>query len=300
MRPRREGGRWPVVTAVALAWAAAVAAADDRKGPAPAPVRLDVPDAARLEVKAYWDPVKESEYQFHTDWAELKALRPAKEAVTYAGADFRALLPPGPVAPGELWELNRDGLLKFLRQLHPGARLEFHINDNHSRGGGFGCLRAADGRWADVMFRAHAQFALKEGFFTPGRFAGRLVLDRDSGKVAYFRMFLPPAAVNVDLGWQRPFTFEAGGKVIRHTEWGASMAFVPRLELVGGDPEILKVVGRVAGKTEDEVTAAFARRFYLFHGTDWVPFGEALARARKLGKPVHLIALAGALDDESC
>src|SRR5688572_16083744 len=116
-----------VVAAVLLVGGVAVWrpwAGGDRTPVRPDPADpLRVADDARLEVVAHWGPITESEYNFHRRWDELKNLRPARARVTYTGADFQALLPAKAVAPGELWELSDDGLLTFLRQLHPGARL---------------------------------------------------------------------------------------------------------------------------------------------------------------------------------
>ena len=263
--------------------------------------RLRVADSARLEVAAHWGPITESEYSFHRRWDELRTLRPARERATYSGADFQALLPSQPAAPGELWEVSDDALLKFLRQLHAGVRFKLHINNGDSRGGGYGCVRACDNRWADVMLRVHAEFALKEGVFTPGQFAGRLVLDRSSGRVVYFRLLLPPSPVNVDIGWRQVAEFKVGDRVVKaEPTWIADAGSVSRLELVGGDDGVLRTVERVPGQSVEQVNASFARRLYRFAAIDWVPFDQAVAAATRAGKPLHVIAINGTLDDESC
>ena len=299
-----DSGRWYVAIAAAVLHgglaAGSLRSADEKPSPAGPKVRLDVTDAARLDVRAFWEQVTESEFNFHRTWDELRDFRPARGVATYGGADFRALLPPGPVAVGQLWELNGEGLLKFLRQIHPGATLKLHLNNGDSRGGGYGCLRACDDRWADVVFRAHAEFVLRGGYFTPGQFAGRLVLDRSSGTVAFFRLHLPPAPVNFDVGRRVTVGFKVGDKEVQEVRHATDAGSVPRLELTGGDEGALRAVERAPGRAMEEVTAAFARRFYQFKAIDWVDFDEAVAAARRSGKPLNVIALNGTLDDESC
>jgi hypothetical protein len=299
MMAHERSGLYVAIAVVVLQ--SGIAAADDKKPSTDRhAVRLQVADGAQMEVKAYWGPITESEFSFHRVWDELRNLRPARERATYGATDFRSLLPSDPVDPGELWELSDEGLLKFLRQFHSGARLKLHINNGDSRGGGYGCLRACDERWADVMFRIHAEFALKEGVFTPGYFAGRLVLERSSGKIVFFRLYLPTSPVNVDVGWQKILKFKVGDKVKRETHWATDAGSVSRLELVGGNDENLRAVERLPGKSVEEVNAAFARRFYRFKEIDWTDFDRAVAAARRTGKLLHVIALNGTLDDESC
>jgi hypothetical protein len=273
----------------------------DGKAPfSPTKVHLHVADSTRLEVRAYWGAITDSEFHFHRQWAELRELRPAQESVTYSGTDFRALLPRAPVAPGDMWELDGEALLRFLRQLHSGARLQLHLNNGDSRGGGYGSLRAYDERWVEILFRIHTEFALKEGVFTPGQFAGRLVLERMGGKVVFFRLYVPPSPVNVDIGWKRSVEVKRDGKRHRETHWAADAGSVSRLELVGGDTDVLRSLEGMPGKSIAEVNAAFARRFYRFKAINWVDFDQAVAAARRTGKPLHIIALNGTLDDESC
>ena len=86
----------------------------------------------------------------------------------------------------------------------------------------------------------------------------------------------------------------------RETHWAADAGSVSRLELVGGDADVLRALERVPGKSVEEVNASFARRFYRFKQVDWAAFELAVAAARRTGKPLHVIALNGTLDDESC
>src|SRR5207249_5448063 len=120
---------------------------------------------------------------------------------SYSGSDFRAFLPRGPVTVGAIWDLKEEGLLTFLRQLHRGATLKLHINNGDSPGA-FACLRALSPQYAEIVFRVHAEFVLRDGFFTPGQFTGSLVIDRLRAQPAFFRMYLPQGPINFDVGWR--------------------------------------------------------------------------------------------------
>ena len=43
-----------------------------------------------------------------------------------------------------------------------------------------------------------------------------------------------------------------------------------------------------------------SRRFYRFAELDWLDLATGVQLARETGRPLHLIALFGTLDDESC
>jgi hypothetical protein len=150
------------------------------------------------------------------------------------------------------------------------------------------------------MFRVHAEFKLKDGVFTPGQFAGRMLLDRSDGKVVFFHLFLPSSPVNVDIGWRQTLEAKVGNKVNRAAVWTADAGSVSRLELIGGRKSDLSVVEGLPGKTTEEVSVVFARRLYRFKGIEWVEFEKAATAAQRSGKPLHVIALNGTLDDESC
>jgi len=265
---------------------------------------LTVSDPAELRVDAYWEPIKDSQYDLHHKWEELGKLRPAFQSRVYSGSDFRAFLPGKPVSVGEIWALEGDGLLTFLRQFHSGATLRLHINNGDSLGA-YACLRGVSDQYAQVVFRIHAEFVLRDGFFTPGQFTGSLVLDRASNRPVFFRMYLPPAPVNFDVGWR--IAIDGHGKMTvggteveveaRHiTDAGC----VPRMELIGGNPEVIDGAKWLAVKSLDEVKRALALRSYRFKNIEWVEFEDALRLARKADKPLHVVAVDGTLDDESC
>lgn len=272
----------------------------DQLGPSNQKFQLKVAKSDWLSVKAFWEPIKESMYRLHNDWDELRNLRPAKETVDYAGFDFQAFLPAHPVAEGEIWDLSREGLLKFLRQFHKRATLDLHLNNGDSLGGGFACLKACNEQWADIMFRCHGEFVLEGGFFTPGRFIGRLILGRKSGHVVYFRLHLPPSQVNYDLGKRFTHWVKLGDKEVEQENHATDAGFLPRLELIGGNESVLAIVEKIPGQTIEQVTQALAHRFYRSSEIQWIDFGQALIEARRRGKPLHVVALEGTFDDESC
>jgi hypothetical protein len=301
---RSQSGKGVHIAAVLLLGGVALftlrAAGEHNHPPEGGPAdRVRVADSARLEVAAHWGPVTEKISESHKDWDELRSIRPATDVVAYSGADFQALLPGKPLAVGDTWELDQEGLLKFLRQLHPGATLKLHI-DNGDSLGAHAILRACDERFADVLIRAHAEFVLKEGYFTPGQMAGRLVIDRSSETVAYFRLYLPDGPVNFDINRRVTGSALVNGKVVEGEFMSSGSGSLSRLELVGGDPQVVAALDRIPGPTVDQATATLARRFYRSKDIDWIDFDKALAVARRAGKPLHVVALAGTLDDESC
>src|SRR5688572_15505505 len=84
-----------------------------------AAIKLAITAPVPLEVKAYWEPIS-SRNGFSQSWSELRDFRPAESVHAYAGSDFAALLPPGPVRLGQTWPVDKDGCVKFLKQFHEG------------------------------------------------------------------------------------------------------------------------------------------------------------------------------------
>jgi len=159
-------------------------------------------------------------------------------------------------------------------------------------------------RYAQVMFRVHAEFDLNEVFFTPGQFTGVLVLDRQDGGIAYFRMYVPPGLINFDAArsiGSRIGTIVLNGKTVeveaRHVTDAGS---IPRMELLGGNPDATKNVRWTSAESEEEAKRRLALKFYSFKRIDWVPFEDAWALAKTKGKLLHVVAVDGTFDDESC
>lgn len=251
------------------------------------------PDAA-IELTAHWDPFRESKYGLFERVAELREPKPALARRAYGAADFAALLPAEPVAVGADWNVEPAAVVRFLRQLHPAATGALHHGFG-SAPGARACLRALSARHAEVLLRAHAEFALGGStFITPAQFEGTLVLDRTTGAVVSFRLAVPDRNTNVDVN--RPIPVREGERA-EPVHFEADIGWIPRLELEGGVPP------DAAWERELAIDAArllLARRFYRFADINWVPFAEAVSQARREGKPLHLVVLFGTLDDESC
>jgi hypothetical protein len=193
---------------------------------------------------------------------------------------------------GETWPVPRDAVLPFLRQIHPGARAELH----HGFGaypGAFACLRAVSEEHVEVLFRAHAELELEGGVtYTPAQLEGRLVLERASGRPLALSIALPDRDTNVDVNVPmepRPDVPEGG--------FLADIGWVPRMEVASVPAAPIAWTSSIP---DVDARARLARRFYPFARVDWLPFDEAVAAARELGKPLHVVVLFGALDDESC
>lgn len=246
-----------------------------------------------LELRAAWEPCRTSTYGLFESTPVLRAPAPARERASYGGELFRPFLPSGPVALGEVWAVEKSAVLPFLRQFHAGAALEGHFNGGEAPGT-YACLRAVSEQAFEILLRAHAVFELADGvIYKPAQFEGRLVVERPSGKLLAFQLALPSRDTNVDVNV--PMEYESGGKAVRG--FGADIGWVPRMELASGD---LPVLGWREQIPEEDARLALRRSFYTFAALDWLPFEEAVLRAHETEKPLHLVLLFGALDDDSC
>lgn len=135
---------------------------------------------------------------------------------------------------------------------------------------------------------------------TRGVIQTRVCLGDRPFKDRVFPAVLAPGPVNFDVNHRITGSVNRDGKVVEGEFIVTDAGFLPRFDLVGGDPGVLKIADRLAGMTLDEAAAALARRFYRFKDIEWVDFGKALALARQSGKPLHVVAIDGTLDDESC
>ena len=260
-------------------------------------------EKATLQVSAYWEPIADSALDLPNYSPENAAifnhLSPAHPSQEYEADAFTASFPNGDVTVGDLWELDVNKVVPFLQQFHPGATAEMHINPHgwyttadHRRvvtgmesDGGFACLRALSSGYAEIVFRVHAEFLLDKdapAYFTPAQFTGRLVLNRNSGTIREFWLYLPPRNTNVDIN-----AFNA-----------ADMVFVPRMELIGQNADDQSDIVWETAMTEEETKAMLVAAFYKSAEIERFPIEEVVAQAKD--RPIHLLLTWGVFDDESC
>jgi hypothetical protein len=259
---------------------------------------LHLADDSELELTAAWEPCRTSTYGLFHETPVLRKPAPARERERYDGALFRPFLPGKAVALGEVWEVDGQAILDFLRQFHAGAVLRAGFGGGEVPGT-YACLRALSEDAFEILLRAHAAFELEDGvIYKPAQFEGRLVVERASGKLLSFRLELPSRDPNVDVnvpaGYLMEYVLEDGTQA---QGMSADIGWVPRMELASGDPPEL------AWSQElplEEARLKLRTCFYAFAALGWLPFEEAVLRAQAEQKPLHLVLLFGALDDDSC
>jgi hypothetical protein len=192
-----------------------------------------------------------------------------------------------------VWEVDGQAILEFLRQFHAGAMLRAGFGGGEVPGT-YACLRALSEDAFEVLLRAHAAFELEDGvLYKPAQFEGRLVVERASGKLLWFRLELPSRDPNVDVNV--PAEFEEDGRKLQG--FSADIGWVPRMELASGDAPALAWTHEFP---LEDARLKLRTYFYAFAALGWLPFEEAVLRAHAEQKPLHLVLLFGALDDDSC
>ena len=255
---------------------------------------------ASLEVHAHWDPIADATYNLHKNSpenTELFDLSPNEPVRGYTGDAFNAFLPSSSVTVGDVWELDRDSVIPFLSQFHPGATGELR----HGQKGAFACLRALSPDYADITFRIHAEFTLatrpnpdwKPGSnerqmdlarFIPSQFTGRLLIDLKTGVICDFSLALPPRNSNVDIN-----------------DFGyADMVFVPRMELLATLTQTSDDIKWKDVIRPEEARRRLALKFYKFAEINWLPLEAAVVESEETQRPIHAVLTWGPLDDESC
>ncbi|KAG7328663.1 hypothetical protein KOW79_008607 [Hemibagrus wyckioides] len=269
---------------------------------------------------------------------------PAVPSSSFSAAQFRIFLPPKDKGvPGDTWwiipsELNIfTGYLPNNRYHPPSPRGKevlvhtllsmFHprpfIKSRFAPQGAVACVRAVSDFYYDVVFRIHAEFQLNDVpdfpfWFTPGQFAGHVVLSKDASHVRDFHLYVPnDKSLNVDMEWLYGASESSSMEV--------DIGYLPQMELRAAGPSTPSVIYDEQGNVIDSQTeggepiqfvfeeihwsSEISRgeaadrlevTFYPFKKVPYVPFPEAFSRAEAEGKLVHSILLWGALDDQSC
>ena len=248
-------------------------------------ITLNLDGTPEVSVKGFIAPIEYTQYGFHVEWDELASLRVAEPEKRYPASVFRAFLPSEAVSVGDLWKTAEEGVLVLLRQLHPKPSLDIIMNSGDSRGL-WACLRAYNDKYAEIVFRIHAEFILEDGRFTPSQFAGHLVIDRIKEKVASFKMYVPEGVLNFDVGRNSTRTIDVG--------------FCPQMELRTETQEVAPDIEFVESVTQEVAERKLILRFYKSQEINWVSLEEALEMASAQQKPVHVVSIDGPLADEAC
>ncbi len=258
--------------------------ADDHSAPHHK-ITLNLDGGSEVFVNGFIAPIEYTQFGFHVEWDELANLRVAEPEKQHPASVFRAFLPPTVVSAGDLWKIEEEGVLELLRQLHPKPNLDISINSGDSRGL-WACLRAYNDKYAEIVFRIHAEFILEDGRFTPSQFAGHLVIDRIKEKVVSFKMYVPQDVLNIDVGRNSTRTIDVG--------------FCPKIELHTETQEIVSDIEFVESVTQKAAERKLILRFYKSQQINWVSLEKASEMAPAQGKPVHVLSIMGPLADESC
>ncbi len=250
-------------------------------------ITLIVDDTSEVLVKGFIAPIGDAVSDDFKDWDALTNLRVAEPEKRYPASVFQSFLPVKPVSVGEFWVLDMTGVVTLLKQLHPNPNLSMHINAGDSLGL-WACLRAYNDKFADIVFRVHAEFKLGEGWFTPSQFTGHLVIDRLKGKVSFFEMYVPEGPVNFDV------------KRMLYGMGIAGAGYCSKMELRAGTQDLLENLEFTEAITQEAAERALILRFYKSQHINWMPFDQVLEMAQTQQKPIHVISIDGPLTDESC
>ncbi len=257
-----------------------------------------------IALKAIWEPmVGLPQFMTEPEYGKtLSALRP-ESVRSYPSSSFLVFLPakavqlgaafpiPSDSVPvGTVWALPGSAVAHFLKQFHPSATADILVDAP----GAFAVLRArSQDRW-EIDFRAHVQFELVPGvFMTPARFQGRLLVNLAQGKVEFAEFVVPSSG-------QGPGARPNVAMDAARGEGLAGVGRLPRMELVGGEPDLLLSTAWEDEMPAEEAQRVLAQQFYPFLEVEWSPLKVALARASIEHKPLLAIVIAGPLDDQSC
>lgn len=252
-------------------------------------ITLDLDSDIDVSVKGFIAPIEYTQYNFHVEWDELANFQVAEPEKQYPTSIFQSFLPSESVSIGECWQIEEEGVLTLLRQLHPNPELDLDLDSGDSHGL-WACLRAYNNEFAEILFRIHAEFVMKSGRFTPSQFAGHLVINRLEKMVVSFKMHVPESILNFDAGWGPPDL----------PRGAAEIGFCPKIELCAGISSTVQDTEFTASITEEAAKHALILRFYKSQQINWVSLVEALEIAPAQQKPIHAISIDGPLADEAC
>lgn len=253
-------------------------------------ITLYIDGAKTISVKGYITPIEYTLSNFHKEWDALANLRVANPEKTYPLSVFYSFIPAESVSVGEYWEIEESGVTELLQQLQPNPNLKMHLDSGDSIGL-WACLRACNQRYADIQFRIHAEFKLKDGWFTPSQFVGNLIIDRLEEEVAFFKMSVPEGTVNFDVNWKKdkdePYSITDAG-------------LCQRMELHTDSQEDFQNYEYSVSITEEEATRILNMQFYKSEEINWVKPEQAVELAEEQSKLIHVISVDGPLADEAC
>lgn len=248
-------------------------------------ITLNLDGTSKVSLNGFIAPVEYTQYNFHVEWDALANFAVAEPEKQHSASVFRAFLPDAAVAVGDLWQVEEEGALALLKQLSPNPRFNLDINNGDSYGL-WACLRAYNDKFAEIVFRLHAEFVLNEGRFTPSQFKGHLLIDRMNGRVVSFKMYVPEGVLNFDVGWDKLGAIDVG--------------YCPQIELRTETQIVLSDTEVVASITQEEAEREMVLRFYKSEQINWVSLEEALEMMQAQQKTVHAISIDGPLADEAC
>ncbi|KAF7704782.1 hypothetical protein HF521_021854 [Silurus meridionalis] len=197
---------------------------------------------------------------------------PAVPSSTFSAAQFRIFLPPkGKGEPGDTWWIISSDLNIFTGYLpnnryHPpaprGKEVLIHtllsmfhprpfIKSRFAPQGTVACIRAVSDFYYDIVFRIHAEFQLNDVpdfpfWFTPGQFAGHIVLSKDASHVRDFHLYVPnDKSLNVDMEWLYGASESSNMEV--------DIGYLPQMELRAAGPSTPSVIYDEQGKVIDSL-----------------------------------------------
>ena len=268
--------------------------------PTPKKITLTIDDDTKVSVKGFIAPIEHtlSNYHVEFEWDELANLRVDAPEKEYSASIFRSFLPNEAVSVGNPWQIEEEGALELLRQLHPNPNLDMR---DYGDPGLWACLRAYTDEFADIVFRIHAEFKLGDGWFTPSQFTGHLVINRQEKKVSFFQMRLPEGPVNFEVYWEDERSWDESNGI-------ADTGYCEQMELSAGSEDALRDITSGLQSVTDDATAitqteaerALNCQFYKSEQINWVSMEAALELARAQQKPIHVISIDGPLADEVC